>query len=267
MKLNNFFFPKSYLKNNKDLVIKSLRDLTEACTRRTPCDDFYHDDTLYHFIATEPSFYEIDGELFHRIVPQTLKMMKICGEINNNIEKINNKYSEDINSLWGCFNVNDIFHNSNIDEYLKHRKLLIDTHMSGSVFKEWRALSFPTIKFANDALKQIEDLGNSSIFKKIYEGLLYFEKYNMSWNKGGFQLSSLSKVSRFSVSDESETVKHNPHLKRYRLFNLPDNLGSKYCFYHMKINSENQNWRIHFYPDNDGHRIYIAYVGCHLKLQ
>lgn len=267
MKLNNFFFPSSYSEEKASETIISLRGLNEACNMRTPFDDFYNDDSFYNVIVNIPSLYTLDKELIYRIVPQTLKMMKSCGKINDNLDEINKKETADINSLWGYFNMSDIYHNSNIDEYRLHRNQLINNHVSGNVFQEWLPLLFSKIKFTDSALTQIVDLGEGVIFSKILEGLRYLDKYNSSWNDGSFQLSALSEISRFEVSDESDRVKDNSHLKHERYFILPDNIGGQYCFYHMKIKSENRNWRIHFYPCNDKCCIYIAYVGCHLRLR
>lgn len=266
MKLNNFFFPSSYSEKNAIDAVKSLRGLNKACITRSQLDSFYNDGTFYDIIAEIPFLYTIDKELIYRIMPQTLRMMNTCEPISDNIQEINKQYSNDINSLWGFFAATDISHNSNFDEYVSHRDQIIKEHVSGNVFDEWLPALFSRIKFTDSALSQIVNLGQSSTFNKVYEGLCYLERYNKSWSEGGFQLSALSEVSRFEVSDESDTVKQDKHLKRERYFNIPDNIGSQYCFYHMKIKSGNQNWRIHFYPHNARRCIYVAYVGSHLRL-
>lgn len=267
MTLNNFFYPQSYVGKNTSDVVNSMRGLNEACTKRSEIDIFYNDDSFYNVVAPNyKSFYELDPVLFQRIIPQTLKMMRVCDNVSGDLQAINEKFANDVNSLWGFFIPFDIYHNSSYEQYKVHREQIIESNVSGNNFKDWKIVLFSKIRFTDDCLKQIINLGSSLTFQKVFKALIELDAYNSSWENGNFQLQELKDICSNEVSDESDTVKQNPHLKSERLFSLPDNLGSKYCFLHIKIKSEGSNWRIHFYPDALSKIIYVAYVGSHLTL-
>ena len=84
-----------------------------------------------------------------------------------------------------------------------------------------------------------------------------------SWKTGSFQIRILQQNYNVTISDESDTVKRNPLLKQKRYFKVSDEIGSQYCFYHLKLD----NIRIHIYPNEFEKVIYVTYVGKHLDLR
>lgn len=66
-----------------------------------------------------------------------------------------------------------------------------------------------------------------------------------------------------SARTESETVKNDPDLKKYRLFELPT--GEQVYFYdHIGFTGKFSAGRIHFYPMVQEQKCYIGYIGRHL---
>lgn len=68
-------------------------------------------------------------------------------------------------------------------------------------------------------------------------------------------------ITDYDWSDESDTVKQNPKLKRERLFKF-DNGESLHIFTHIK--NFPQGYRM-YYLEKDN-KIYICYLGCHLSI-
>ena len=90
----------------------------------------------------------------------------------------------------------------------------------------------------------------------------YLEAYGRNWNEGGFSIKAVNDRTALNISDESDTVKHNERLRQERYFTLPNSIGGKYCYLHIKTGM----FRFYFYPDENEYVIYIAYVGPHLHL-
>jgi hypothetical protein len=95
------------------------------------------------------------------------------------------------------------------------------------------------------------------VFKQLIELNEYIDKF---WEKGPFNEGDVMAKTTLTISDESNTVKQNPHYKNLRYFNIPG-LGSQYCFKHIKQGS----LRMHYYEDNTNRIIYIPYIGSHLR--
>ena len=113
-------------------------------------------------------------------------------------------------------------------------------------------------------MEQISNLGSGSDFNKVLKAICQLDCYNMeSWKTGSFQLRILQQNYNVTISDESDTVKRNPLLKQQRYFKVSDEIGSQYCFYHLKLD----NIRIHIYPNEFEKVIYVTYVGKHLDLR
>lgn len=116
----------------------------------------------------------------------------------------------------------------------------------------------PFILFTKDACKQLEKEKSSTFLSEIWGDLLCLNK--ICENSENISLQHLKDQSGINMSDESDTVKNNPKLKRYRMkmYN-----GVRYFFgYHLKNFQGNK--RVHFIIE-DG-KIIIGYLGEHLPL-
>jgi hypothetical protein len=96
-------------------------------------------------------------------------------------------------------------------------------------------------------------------FEQILDRLLALDNYNQSWLLGDFSPKNITSTTNLTVSYESDRTNNNSKLAAKRYFQLP-NGKTEYFEPHIKIG----NFRIHFYPKNSEHIIYVGYIGPHL---
>ncbi|MCK5718156.1 MAG: hypothetical protein KAH77_11760 [Thiomargarita sp.] len=125
---------------------------------------------------------------------------------------------------------------------------------------EKRAEFFPHLSFCSPVKQQLIKIGvQSKYFDQIIEKLKQLDQYAETWSNGAYNIEIL-RTFGVTVSGESKTT-----LRKYgalRTFRLPH--GQRKVFEeHLKIID---SWRIHFYPDNDTHTIYVGYIGKHLPI-
>ena len=133
---------------------------------------------------------------------------------------------------------------SDFFEQVEHEKLLeiqID-------FKTNKQKYFSRIEFCEEIDKNIDKI-DKNILNDSIKIFYYLEIKKRNLND-------------YDYSDESDGVKHNPRLKEMRRFTLPSG-EKKYMFKHIK-NLAHGN-RIYFYLDEVNDKIYIGYIGPHLK--
>jgi len=98
------------------------------------------------------------------------------------------------------------------------------------------------------------------------DALNVLEKFGEKWKEGEYSryrhqfLNDLGLAA--DVSGESERVNNNRRKRRERTFWLEDG-RQIYCENHVKLPS---GYRMHFYPDVEQKRIYVAYLGPHLSI-
>ncbi len=127
-------------------------------------------------------------------------------------------------------------------ELFPHLELL--QNQIGGALQNWSARR-DILLGARDALNVLERLG-----EKWDEG--EYSEYRHQYLKD-LGLSA-------EVSGESESVNKNPEKRKKRFFWLED--GQKVYFEnHVKLPN---GYRLHFYPDIEQKRIYVAYLGPHL---
>lgn len=105
-----------------------------------------------------------------------------------------------------------------------------------------------------------------TIFKQVKRSLVELNSFSERWQSGQFDFYSADNLRKsglpFKVSGESESVRNNPVLKKERMFWLP--LGvERYFGEHIKLTN---GYRLHFYPNNADKKIYVGYIGPHLRL-
>ncbi|MCY4313506.1 MAG: hypothetical protein OXD44_07415, partial [Gammaproteobacteria bacterium] len=98
------------------------------------------------------------------------------------------------------------------------------------------------------------------------DALNVLEKFGEKWKEGeysGYRHQYLNDLGLAAdVSGESERVNNNRRKRRERTFWLEDG-RQIYCENHVKLPS---GYRMHFYPDVEQKRIYVAYLGPHLSI-
>ncbi|MDQ1354649.1 MAG: hypothetical protein QG657_4958 [Acidobacteriota bacterium] len=106
-------------------------------------------------------------------------------------------------------------------------------------------------------LKTIIGIG-SSYFNQIIDRLNLLDAYAKNWTSGRFSESEVKKSYGLTVSKESvHTMKQYGNQRRFR---LPDG-RKEYFEMHIKTGQ----LRFHFFPDEETHRIYVGYIGPHLR--
>lgn len=119
---------------------------------------------------------------------------------------------------------------------------------------------FKKIVLCESAYQYLQNY-SSAEFGQIVKRLLELDRYNQSWTDGVFSPAKASLGSNFKVTFESSSTNKSPKLNTYRWFKLPDG-DSRYFEPHIKMG----DFRIHFFPDDNSHTIYVGYVGPHLPI-
>lgn len=118
---------------------------------------------------------------------------------------------------------------------------------------------FPHLIFCENARKQLVRLnGTEHFFAEILSHLELLERNIVEYGGGTFIPLGLDCAMR-----ESETTMKNPLCRQERIFLCPDGINRVF-WPHTKIHEENK--RIHFFPDLPQRRIFIGYVGEHLRI-
>lgn len=104
------------------------------------------------------------------------------------------------------------------------------------------------------------------ILLKARDALNVLEQFCSAWTVGEYveyrheYLRELGMEAE--VSGESSTVRNHPKKMKERMFWLDDG-RHVFCENHVKLPD---GYRMHFYPDSETKRIYVAYLGPHLTL-
>ena len=267
--INYFFLPNSYRGIDLAHITQSLEGLNKAMMENNTNEYFYEDSSFYVTKCGDGQLlYErLSGtapQLTRRLLPTMLRRMKHIQEIPDDIATLNATYDGAwANCLWGWFRNEDRNHIRSFDFFSSNRMLIAKEVATGMNFDRITSFLIRKIRFTSKAIEQIRNLGSGDSFRKVLETICALDKYNVdSWASGGFRLRVLQEEYGMNISDESDTVKNAPRLKRQRYFKISDEIGSQYCFFHIKLDTI----RIHIYPEEQEKVIYIAYVGSHLDL-
>lgn len=119
----------------------------------------------------------------------------------------------------------------------------------------------PNIVLTKKAIEKFKTLGRNDKETIISDLRKLNEFIDTTWKKGDFPIVMFSDTTGVAASDETKKTKNDPDCQRERLFSIPG-IGSIYCFLHIKISN---TYRIHFYPNSIDRKVYIPYIGKHLK--
>lgn len=129
---------------------------------------------------------------------------------------------------------------------------------SGYDLWEQRSKLFPNLVFCDDVKEQLykdpEKFHIESIMRKLQGLQEYFAKCGDIYDP---------KELGMNARTESDTVKSDPELKKYRLFRLP-NGEEKYFYDHIGFSGKFKGGRIYFLPCPSKKFCYIGYIGRHL---
>lgn len=138
------------------------------------------------------------------------------------------------------------------DAWIQERITLLAT--SGDELWRHREEWFPQLIFCDSTKAQAEKLPDACL-ASIVRGLRALSAYCAKWSSGGFNQGDVDCV----VSGESSST-----LALYageRTFRCPD--GANRVF---ELHAKLGYWRIHFHPDPGPGRLWIGYLGKHLRI-
>lgn len=131
----------------------------------------------------------------------------------------------------------------------------------GIEFWKNRRREFPNLIFCGDTEKTFQNLsiGNAN-FSRLWDNLKLLNEHIRDCRSD----RELKENTGLNFSDESNRVKTNEKLRRYREFTLPGEPIRKFFGLHVK--NFPGAFRLHFLPDYKTGKIYIGYFGKHLPL-
>ncbi|MGN6566594.1 MAG: hypothetical protein ACTHJ0_01510 [Flavipsychrobacter sp.] len=170
-------------------------------------------------------------------------------EMNEDIEIV-----EEIVSVKHFYNIETLrIHN---DWWIKFRTECLET--SSDLWKN-RQEMFPNLILCGEVENQLQKIGISKMLTQIIERLNELNDYVRNWKVSDFNYDEANKTTNLRISPESfSTMKRFGSLRR---FNVPGQ-GKKIFELHIKTG----DLRFHFYPDNTSKRVYVGYIGKHLRI-
>ena len=250
-----------------DRLQANLIELNEAMVSYpSPTDEYFYSNTFWDVLVAQnvtmtQCLYCLPNQQFCRVIlPLVLKKLHIIDQIND-YTGLCRTFPKDINAFWGVvFTPKNKYDLSTKTELSQFRYNAAKNNVSHATFKRFKSVLFKKIVFCDSAYQYLASYSPAE-FNQIISRLLELDRYNQTWSQGVFAPSHVTLGSNLKVSYESTTTNNNPKLSALRWFKLPD--GRKEYFEpHIKMG----NMRIHFFPDNNNHTIYVGYIGPHLPV-
>ena len=122
-----------------------------------------------------------------------------------------------------------------------------------------RENQFPNLTFVGKSEIQLKNLSVSEqVYQQFWDCLTKLNHYC----EGGFDfsLSSIVENTGLKITDESQSVKQNPRLRKLREFKV----GGEKVFFGYHVKNFSGALRLHFFPKKETGKIYIGYFGKHL---
>lgn len=128
----------------------------------------------------------------------------------------------------------------------------------GKTLWEQKEHEFPNLVFCHSTKKQIENLSvGDAVFNRLWNNLKALDSSIEKCDN----LNAFIKKTSLNISDESDPVKQNKKLARYREFTIP---GVGKNFFGLHIKNFPGAYRLHILPDYIASKVYIGYFGKHL---
>ena len=261
----------NYFLHTKFLVGASLDQLLQ-CMMQLNAVQVYYKDEYDHFYQEEDinALAHVSGDnmkkvLFdrvgdnqfrHQVLPALLRKLATVPVVDNDIKQVNKLYPDKKNSYWGAvFPRIESFYLSTVADYQKFRQDAVD---GVSIDDVWmmRHFLFPDIEFCSQTKRQFEAVKKTDLFADVVDSLKKLSNFAGTWKKGNFDMDVLAKT----VDASYETKVTIDQFRKEHTFKINDAIGKHVCSEHLKVDG----LRIHFYPDTNEHKVYIAYIGPHL---
>jgi hypothetical protein len=213
-------------------------------------------------IPGKPKLIDAEG-LGAAFLLDTIALSFLSGDFwdTHKIQKLKHYYIKDDNSEIVDFV--EVRHTSRPEHMLHHKKWFekkkLASLKASRELWERRGEFFPHMVLCGSVEQQLtKHYGvHSKYFNQIVERLKQLDIFAGDWTSGGWSDKDLKHYG-LNVSGESEQTMQK--YGRERRFRLPD--GRKESFEkHIKTG----DLRFHFYADEKDHRIYVGYIGPHLR--
>ncbi|MBN2442783.1 MAG: hypothetical protein JXJ04_15610 [Spirochaetales bacterium] len=145
---------------------------------------------------------------------------------------------------------------NHLDFFLDKQKRNIENSQN---LWEKRDEFLPHLLLCGQVEKALKKGINSNYLSQIINRLKSLNDYASQWTTGEFSLANLNHTTDLNCSGESQST-----MNKYgsqRRFKLPDG-RREYFELHIKTG----DLRFHFFPDNSSHKIYVGYIGKHLRI-
>lgn len=173
-------------------------------------------------------------------------------EIENNNAEIHNFYNYSVLSLF-------------LPELQARRNASLES--GKEIVNRFKEL-YPGVLLCGKATQQLGNWSASlTVLDQVKQVLTTLSEFSQKWQKGEideYRAQILRDLGlAFQVSGESQTVRNTPKLRREREFWLPSG-RQEFFEQHIKLTF---GYRFHFFPDTTTRRIYLGYIGPHLRLR
>lgn len=249
-------------KDNKDrcISIKSLIDKTEISYISTNELNLSDRFALSSFSLLDDTFCQTPALGACYLSSQLAISFRSATKWNSDILQVEGKELTEKGDVNICADVKNcaiVKHWNTHLENIEHERK--DSLRKGSELWNSREEVFPNLVFCGKTFKQLTDLSVSNIvYNQLYNALKQLNVYCAIGRE--YSLADINELSCLNITDESDSVKNNPKLKRHRMFSV--NGVSEFFGYHIKNFSG--ALRLHIFPVASENKIYVGYFGKHL---
>jgi hypothetical protein len=267
---DGYYWQDWYNQNNNDQQIDLVRAFRNIQTRQPffSSDDIGADLELFEVkLNSSREYSAIQAAVWHE---SPLTSFPTCAPWNASplVAEVN---EIDVDGKLVSYEANiDNIYSTSIIDYLEPLLLAKrkESLKSGMEILESQNTFCPFVSFCGKANEHLlHGSFSTTIFDQIKESIIALNSFCEKWNSGIFNNYSHENLRKtglnHNVSGESSTVLQDRTLRSEREFWLPE--GNKELFEnHIKLT---KGYRIHFYADSRSKRVYVGYIGNHLRLK
>lgn len=264
-----YYFQDWYNKNREGDQRDSLRAFRSIATQQPFFNpqDIKNGVELFEVFLSDSSYAALGAAVWHisPIVSFATREPWLTTPLTVNVKKIELDTEELVSENVEIPNYfNYTVFSKDIAEILAQREALL---LSGREVIVQAETHYPFIVLCGKSKQQLlKWSAGITIFGQVKRSLLELNSFVEKWQYGQFDYYSADNLNKsglpYRVSRESESVRDNPALKKERMFWLPSGVEA-FFEEHIKLTN---GYRLHFYPDQTEKKIYVGYIGPHLRL-
>ncbi len=263
---NYYLFEPAYHNIGVNTLVVNCRKLNEAMMEYVePLDRFNYSVFFFHTQVDQDRLlsdviYDLpDKELSNLVIPRMLNKFQIIKQVHN-YEELKSSFPDSICAFWGeSFIPKESYCLNCKTDISSFRVMSVMQVLNGKSFKGFIPALFKKIQFCDSAFNYISGYSDEMV-KQIAEKLIELDLFCIEWIAGVFSPRIVTETRSIIISYESASTNGKERCRRERMFKLPDG-RIEYFEPHIK----GGDYRIHIYPDNQSHIIYVGYIGPHLS--